>query len=128
MKCIVCRKAEARAGTATKILESGGCLMIITGLPADMCAECEETRAEETTPLQVRVRTMAETTQAAVDESRRVIENSRNTVKESRETAKQSRHLRDRADVLWREVEAVVSAAWRLRRVWRRDDGDPARQ
>ena len=121
MKCVVCRKAEARAGTATKILESGGCLMIITGLPADMCAECEEKSAEGTTHQQVRVRTVAETTRAAVDESHRVIESSRKTVKESRQ-------LRDRADVLWREVEAVASAAWRLRRVWRRDDGDPARR
>ena len=128
MKCVVCRKAEARAGTATKILESGGCLMIITGLPADMCAECEEKSAEGTTHQQVRVRTMAETTQAAVDESHRVIEDSRKTMKESRETVKESRQLRDRADVLWREVEAVASAAWRLRRVWRRDDGDPARR
>ena len=93
----MCRKAEARAGTATKILESGGCLMIITGLPADMCAECEDTRAEE------------------------VIDDSRKTVEESRQ-------LHDRADVLWREVEAVISAARRLRRVWRRDDGDPARR
>ena len=99
VKCVVCRKAEARAGTATKILESGGCLMIITGLPADMCAECEEKGAEDPTHQQVRVRTMAESCQ-----------------------------LRERADVLWREVEAVVSAAWRLRRVWRRDDGDPARR
>jgi YgiT-type zinc finger domain-containing protein len=117
----MCRKAEARAGTATKILESGGCLMIITGLPADMCVECEEKHAEETTYLPVRVRTTVETTQAAVDESQRLVDDSRKTVKESRQ-------LRDRADVLWREVEAVISAARRLRRVWRRDDGDPARR
>ena len=41
MVCVVCKQAEARLDSATKVVEAGGCITIITGLRATRCEACE---------------------------------------------------------------------------------------
>jgi YgiT-type zinc finger domain-containing protein len=50
MKCVICKHGTTKAGRATITLERGGTTVVIKGVPAEVCANCEEEYvAEETT-------------------------------------------------------------------------------
>lgn len=50
MKCVICKHGTTRAGRATITLERGGTTVVIKGVPAEVCANCEEEYVgEETT-------------------------------------------------------------------------------
>lgn len=42
MKCVVCRDGETKPGKATVTLERGGGILVIRGVPADICENCGE--------------------------------------------------------------------------------------
>jgi len=80
MTCVVCRRCETRAGTATVTLVRGGLTLVVKGVPAQVCEVCgEEYLDEQTTArlledaeraahqgVQVEVRTFAPSTEIAV--------------------------------------------------------------
>ncbi len=49
MKCVICRQGETRRGTATVTLERGGTILVIKGVPADLCDNCAEEYVDEET-------------------------------------------------------------------------------
>ncbi len=50
MKCVICKHGETRPGKATVTLEREETILVIKGVPADVCANCgEEYVNEETT-------------------------------------------------------------------------------
>jgi hypothetical protein len=53
MLCVVCKKAEARQGSATRVAEAGRGVMIITGLRSRKCEACEDASqgTRETPPI-----------------------------------------------------------------------------
>ena len=42
MKCIVCRQAETKSGTATVTMERDGMTVVFKGVPAQVCPNCGE--------------------------------------------------------------------------------------
>jgi YgiT-type zinc finger domain-containing protein len=42
MKCVVCKKGEAKAGTTTMTLERDGATLVFKSVPARVCANCGE--------------------------------------------------------------------------------------
>lgn len=42
MKCVVCKQADTRPGTATVTLERGGLTVVYKGVPAQVCPNCGE--------------------------------------------------------------------------------------
>ncbi len=42
MKCIVCKQAETRPGSATVTLERDGLTVVFKGVPAQVCPNCGE--------------------------------------------------------------------------------------
>ena len=42
MKCVVCKQAESRPGTATVTLERDGLTVVFKGVPAQVCPNCGE--------------------------------------------------------------------------------------
>jgi YgiT-type zinc finger domain-containing protein len=46
MKCVVCKQAETRPGTATVTLERDGLTVVFKGVPAQVCPNCEEDYVE----------------------------------------------------------------------------------
>jgi YgiT-type zinc finger domain-containing protein len=42
MKCVVCKQAETRPGTATVTLERDGLTVVFKGVPAQVCPNCGE--------------------------------------------------------------------------------------
>ena len=50
MRCTVCRNGETRPGSTTVTLERGGAVVVIRGVPAEVCENCGEafTSAETT--------------------------------------------------------------------------------
>ena len=50
MKCVICRHGTTKAGRVTITLERGGTTVVIKGVPAEVCVNCEEEYVgEETT-------------------------------------------------------------------------------
>ena len=50
MKCVICKHGTTKSGRATITLERGGTTVVIRGVPAEVCANCEEEYVgEETT-------------------------------------------------------------------------------
>ena len=49
MKCVICRQGETNPGKATSPLERQGIVVVFTGLPAEICADCEA-YTDEVTP------------------------------------------------------------------------------
>jgi YgiT-type zinc finger domain-containing protein len=47
MKCVVCRKADTQAGTATVTLERGQLTLVVKGAPAQVCPNCGEQYVDE---------------------------------------------------------------------------------
>jgi YgiT-type zinc finger domain-containing protein len=46
MKCVVCKQAETRPGTATVTLERDGLTVVFKGVPAQVCPNCGEDYVE----------------------------------------------------------------------------------
>lgn len=42
MKCVVCKQADTRPGTATVTLERDGLTVVFKGVPAQVCPNCGE--------------------------------------------------------------------------------------
>jgi YgiT-type zinc finger domain-containing protein len=50
MKCVICRHGITKPGRATITLERGATTVVIKGVPAEVCVNCEEEYVgEETT-------------------------------------------------------------------------------
>jgi YgiT-type zinc finger domain-containing protein len=41
MKCVICKHGSTKSGRATITLERGGTTVVIKGVPAEVCANCE---------------------------------------------------------------------------------------
>ena len=50
MKCVICKKGETKAGTATVTLDKEGATLVFKGVPARVCANCGEEYIDETLP------------------------------------------------------------------------------
>lgn len=48
MKCVICREVDLAPGFATVKAQRGECLVIIKGVPADICQNCGEYYLDET--------------------------------------------------------------------------------
>jgi YgiT-type zinc finger domain-containing protein len=48
MKCVVCKQAETRSGTATVTLERDGLTIVFRGVPAQVCPNCGEDYVDPT--------------------------------------------------------------------------------
>jgi len=42
MTCLICRRGEARAGSATVTVQRGRCTVVFKDVPADVCENCGE--------------------------------------------------------------------------------------
>jgi YgiT-type zinc finger domain-containing protein len=42
MRCVICKTGETTAGTATVTLERHGTVLVIQGVPAEICENCGE--------------------------------------------------------------------------------------
>ena len=49
MKCVICRQGETNPGKATIPLERQGIVVVFTGVPAEICADCSEAYTDEVT-------------------------------------------------------------------------------
>ena len=47
MRCLMCRRAETRAGTTTVTLERGGLRLVVKNVPAQVCPNCGEAYVDE---------------------------------------------------------------------------------
>ena len=47
MKCVICKKGEAKPGKATVTLERDGTTLVIKGVPANVCTNCGEEYVHE---------------------------------------------------------------------------------
>jgi len=48
MKCVICRTGETTDGTTTLTLERDKALLVIRGVPAQVCRNCGEAYVDET--------------------------------------------------------------------------------
>lgn len=53
MKCILCKQAETRPGTATVTLERDGFRLVVSNVPALVCPNCGESYADEATAIRL---------------------------------------------------------------------------
>ena len=53
MNCVICRTGDTRPGTATVTLQRDETVVVIKGVPADVCRECGEYYLEEPVAKQV---------------------------------------------------------------------------
>jgi YgiT-type zinc finger domain-containing protein len=42
LKCIICKQADTRPGSATVTLERNGVTLVVKGVPAQICPNCGE--------------------------------------------------------------------------------------
>ena len=47
MKCAICRNGETEPGTTTVTLERDGNVVVIKGVPAEVCTTCGEAYTDE---------------------------------------------------------------------------------
>jgi len=47
MKCVICKKGSTKPSTTTVTLERGGLIMVIKGVPAQVCKNCGEAYVDE---------------------------------------------------------------------------------
>lgn len=62
MKCSLCRTGETKPGKTTETYEIGGTVVVVRGVPAEVCQQCGETYTDEATTRQL---------ERIVEESRR---------------------------------------------------------
>jgi YgiT-type zinc finger domain-containing protein len=65
IKCVICRGGETSPGTATVPLEREGMTLVIQGVPAMVCANCDEGYVDEDTSARL-LKTAEEAAQAGV--------------------------------------------------------------
>jgi len=53
MKCVICKQGERAPGLATVTLQRDETVVIVRGVPADICQDCGEYYLEETVALKV---------------------------------------------------------------------------
>jgi YgiT-type zinc finger domain-containing protein len=53
MKCALCRTGETKPGTTTETYEIGGAVIVVRGVPAEVCQQCGETYTNEDTTRQL---------------------------------------------------------------------------
>jgi len=47
MKCVICKRGEARPGKTTVTLERGGATLVVKGVPARVCGNCGEAYVDQ---------------------------------------------------------------------------------
>ncbi len=47
MRCLICKRGSTVLGTMTVTLEQGGLIMVIKGVPAQVCKNCGEAYVDE---------------------------------------------------------------------------------
>jgi YgiT-type zinc finger domain-containing protein len=47
MKCVICKKGDTNAGTATVTLDKNGATLVFKGVPARVCTNCGEEYVDE---------------------------------------------------------------------------------
>ena len=47
MKCVICKKGETKAGTATVTLDKNGATLVFKGVAARVCTNCGEEYVDE---------------------------------------------------------------------------------
>jgi YgiT-type zinc finger domain-containing protein len=53
MKCALCRTGETKPGTTTETYEIGGAVIVVRGVPAEVCQQCGEAYTDEDTTRQL---------------------------------------------------------------------------
>ena len=53
MKCALCRTGETRRGTTTETYEIDGAVVVVRGIPAEVCQQCGETYTDDDTTRQL---------------------------------------------------------------------------
>ncbi len=49
VKCVVCKHGDARSGTTTVTLTRNGTTLVVQGVPARVCSNCDEEYVDELT-------------------------------------------------------------------------------
>ena len=49
MKCALCRTGETKPGTTTETCDVAGTVVVVRGVPAEVCQQCGEAYTDETT-------------------------------------------------------------------------------
>ncbi len=66
MECVICKHGETRPGTATITLTRNSTVLVVKGVPADVCANCGEEYVGEATTAHL-LRTAEEAARAGVE-------------------------------------------------------------
>jgi YgiT-type zinc finger domain-containing protein len=53
MRCLICRKGSTKPGTTTVTLERSGLIMVIKGVPAQVCKNCGEAYVDQKVALEL---------------------------------------------------------------------------
>jgi YgiT-type zinc finger domain-containing protein len=53
MKCALCRTGETKPGKTTETYEIGSAVVVLRGVPADVCQQCGEAYTNEATTRQI---------------------------------------------------------------------------
>jgi len=53
MKCIVCKNGETRPGSTTETYELGTAVVVVRGIPAEVCDQCGEAYTDAQTTRQL---------------------------------------------------------------------------
>jgi YgiT-type zinc finger domain-containing protein len=53
MMCALCRSGETRPGKTTETYEVGTAIVVVRGIPAEVCQQCGETYTDELTTRQL---------------------------------------------------------------------------
>ena len=53
MKCVLCRTGETKPGTTTETYELDGTVVVVRGVPAQVCQQCGESYTDEATTRQL---------------------------------------------------------------------------
>jgi YgiT-type zinc finger domain-containing protein len=53
MKCALCRTGETKPGTTTETYDVAGTVVVVRGVPAEVCQQCGETYTDEATTRQL---------------------------------------------------------------------------
>jgi len=62
VKCVVCKHGDARSGTTTVTLTRNGTTLVVQGVPARVCSNCDEEYVDELTTARLLARTIHECT------------------------------------------------------------------
>lgn len=66
MECMICKHGNTRPGTTTVTLRSNSTVLVVKGVPADVCANCGEEYVAEAATAHL-LRTVEEAARAGVE-------------------------------------------------------------